>query len=549
MTNPVDPHAEFPAGPGEPRNHNKKRRQDDDPPDSGGHPSPETTTIPTQPSSYKDTLLGDRQHEIPSDDVFLDEEDIDLTEDDVIRGSSNHQSSSKDVSRLDKSRHSSVTLRENSDPNILLPVPAQLVNTLIVEPQKKPPDPTDIVSTTVPAKETMTVEAHNDDISINANDMISDAYDAAIPNAQKRQALWFELRNLAHSIFCPWFIVGDFNATLSESDRQGCAASARPSKAFQDFVFDHGLRDMGFSGPDFTWSRGLTHVRLDRVLCNSYWDETFPESIVHHLFRMKSDHGPILFVVGNSIQLPRPKHFRYFSGWCSHDDFSRMVQDNWQSSDDIVDSIKHFTKAASVWNDTVFGYIGTKKRILMARLRGIQKALCTRRSHFLVSLETSLLLELEGLLDQEELLWRQKSRSEWITHGDRNTNYFHWRAISRRQKNRIRALKLNNGDWNSDDSTLKLEAVHFFSNLFSMDQDTTASFSTQANFQSIPSSLHADLDAIPIHQEIREALFDMAPLKSPGWDGLHAEFYQKQWSIVGPSISGQSVYARFSTSY
>ncbi|KAK8994454.1 hypothetical protein V6N11_045542 [Hibiscus sabdariffa] len=222
MTNPVDPHAEFPAGPGEPRNHNKKRRQDDDPPDSGGHPSPETTTIPTQPSSYKDTLLGDRQHEIPSDDVFLDEEDIDLTEDDVIRdswkedwvyhlteqhsatfnvrkplqlnladlpilhrtghkaGSSNHQSSSKDVSRLDKSRHSSVTLRENSDPNILLPVPAQLVNTLIVEPQKKPPDPTDIVSTTVPAKETMTVEAHNDDISINANDMISDAYDAAM---------------------------------------------------------------------------------------------------------------------------------------------------------------------------------------------------------------------------------------------------------------------------------------------------------------------------------------------------------------------------------
>ncbi|KAK8626117.1 hypothetical protein V6N13_133769 [Hibiscus sabdariffa] len=161
----------------------------------------------------------------------------------------------------------------------------------------------------------------------------------------------------------------------------------------------------------------------------------------------------------------------------------------------------------------------------MARLRGIQKALCTRRSHFLVTLETSLLLELEGLLDQEELLWRQKSCSEWITHGDRNTNYFHRRAIIRRQKNRIRALKLNNGDWNSDDSTLKSKAVHFFSHLFSMDQDTTVSFSTRANFQSIPSSLHAALDAIPTHQEICDALFDMAPLKSPGWDGLHAEFY------------------------
>ncbi|KAK8621484.1 hypothetical protein V6N13_067912 [Hibiscus sabdariffa] len=170
----------------------------------------------------------------------------------------------------------------------------------------------------------------------------------ASPNARKRQAIWSALRNLAHSIFCPWFIVGDFNATLFDSDRQGCAVSAKPSKAFQDFVFDHGLRDMGFSGPDFTWSRGMAHVRLDRVLCNSYWDETFPESIVNHLFRMKSDHRPILFAVGNSDQLPRSKQFRYFSGWLSHDDFPRMVHDNWQSSDDIVVSIKHFTKAASL---------------------------------------------------------------------------------------------------------------------------------------------------------------------------------------------------------
>ncbi|GMI82239.1 hypothetical protein HRI_001893200 [Hibiscus trionum] len=28
----------------------------------------------------------------------------------------------------------------------------------------------------------------------------------------------------------------------------------------------------------------------------------------------------------------------------------------------------------------------------------------------------------------------------------------------------------------------------------------------------------------------------MAPLKSPGWDGLHADFFQKQWSTVGPMI-------------
>ncbi|KAK8669378.1 hypothetical protein V6N13_106810 [Hibiscus sabdariffa] len=54
----------------------------------------------------------------------------------------------------------------------------------------------------------------------------------ASPNARKQKALWFDLNNLGYSICCPWFLVGDFNATLSDSDRQGCAASARPSKAF-----------------------------------------------------------------------------------------------------------------------------------------------------------------------------------------------------------------------------------------------------------------------------------------------------------------------------
>ncbi|KAG8475227.1 hypothetical protein CXB51_032054 [Gossypium anomalum] len=38
------------------------------------------------------------------------------------------------------------------------------------------------------------------------------------------------------------------------------------------------------------------------------------------------------------------------------------------------------------------------------------------------------------------------------------------------------------------------------------------------------------------NEEIKKALFDMAPLKAPGSDGLHAIFYQSQWEFVGSSI-------------
>ncbi|KAK8694484.1 hypothetical protein V6N13_072035 [Hibiscus sabdariffa] len=232
----------------------------------------------------------------------------------------------------------------------------------------------------------------------------------ASPSPIGRKLLWPQLWRLAANIRSPWVLFGDFNATLSIDDRMGCIQA--PSKAFQHLLLDFGLRDMGYQGPDFTWNRGLAKARLDRFICNSYWDEAYPISVVSHLLRIRSDHRPILLQVGNFRAHHSPSRFRYFSGWLSHEDFNRMVSDNWQDKATMTETLTNFTAAADVWNKLVFGYIGSRKRMLMARLRGIQKSLCSRPSRFLSSLESDLLLELENLLDQEELLWRQKSRSD-----------------------------------------------------------------------------------------------------------------------------------------
>ncbi|KAK8482394.1 hypothetical protein V6N11_033154 [Hibiscus sabdariffa] len=57
-----------------------------DPWAGGDRPLPEATALLMQPSSYKDTLLGDQNCVNPSDDDFLDEEDIELQDGDVTRG-------------------------------------------------------------------------------------------------------------------------------------------------------------------------------------------------------------------------------------------------------------------------------------------------------------------------------------------------------------------------------------------------------------------------------------------------------------------------------
>ncbi|KAK8609874.1 hypothetical protein V6N13_093284 [Hibiscus sabdariffa] len=74
----------------------------------------------------------------------------------------------------------------------------------------------------------------------------------ASPNATKRKCVWSHLNLLASSITQPWVLFGDFNATLSDDDRMGCASSTKSCLLFRKFMFDNGLRDMGFSGPQFT---------------------------------------------------------------------------------------------------------------------------------------------------------------------------------------------------------------------------------------------------------------------------------------------------------
>ncbi|KAA3485757.1 reverse transcriptase [Gossypium australe] len=355
------------------------------------------------------------------------------------------------------------------------------------------------------------------------------------PNRTKRKLLWNDLLDVLPQKPSPWMVLGDFNAILSPEDKKSNHSTGKRCKLFGKFVESCNLQDLKFIGPSHTWQRGNTFERLDRALANDDWMSVFPYSLVYHLPRIKSDHRPILFKTSPEISVARGRPFRFLAGWTKHANFKDLVSNKWRYSGNMAESLSNFTSYVKDWNRYTYGYIGTRKKQLMKSLGTIQKALDQSNSRRLANLEMEVRDELESVLNHEDLLWRQKARCDWLQFGDRNTKFFHTRTIQRRNFNRILALRISNGEWCSEQETLREEAVKFFEELYGECpepiSDTPSNIFTSLKDQDI------DFLKKPIlNDEIKKALFDMAPLKAPGSDGYHAIFFQSQWDLVGGAV-------------
>ena len=130
-------------------------------------------------------------------------------------------------------------------------------------------------------------------------------------------------------------------------------------------------------------------------------------------------------------------------------------------------AIDCFSRKASDWNKHHFGNIFGRKKRVLARLNGIQKALAENPSHSLVEMEKSLQTELNDILCQEEELWVKKSHINRLIEGDRNTAFHHMSTIVRRRRNRISRIKNDMGEWITSEGGVATFIGEGFSKMFS----------------------------------------------------------------------------------
>ena len=98
------------------------------------------------------------------------------------------------------------------------------------------------------------------------------------PTPSLRERLWTDLKGIRTNSSGSWFLAGDFNAVLFSDERKGGRSSLRSgNKSFVNFVAEHSLIDLGFSGPKYTWRRG-TDRKSTRLNSSHSGESRMPSS-------------------------------------------------------------------------------------------------------------------------------------------------------------------------------------------------------------------------------------------------------------------------------
>ena len=187
------------------------------------------------------------------------------------------------------------------------------------------------------------------------------------------------------------------------------------------------------------------------------------------------------------------------------------------------------------------GWRYVRKKQIMARLLGAQRAFATNPNTFLINLQNQLTNEYNEILQLEEELWAMKSRVNWTIFWERNTSFFHMTTLARRSRNRISSIMNDEGVWVHDVEQVQEVFTKSFVKLYQTDQSACPrvqrwDFEWCMRLEMNEANV---VGLMPSNREIWDALKSMKPYKAPGSDGIHAGFYQRFWLLVGESVKNK----------
>ena len=357
------------------------------------------------------------------------------------------------------------------------------------------------------------------------------------PEIPKKLEVWEKLSELSAERRNPWFLTGDFNEITDNSEK--ARGRERPESSFSNFrsflssndlfVLKHTRNFLSWRGTRSTY---LVHCRLDRAIANSAWSDLFPNARSHYLAFEASDHRPLLSTF-DSKRKRSSKIFRYDIRLRENEEVKSLISKVWADYQHLSVHlrIQKSRQVISVWSKQF--YVNSKKRTTELKV-ALDSTLTAPVSddENISRINKELLMAYKA----EEEYWKQRSRLQWLTLGDKNTSFFHATTKGRRARNRISVLEDSKGLAVFEDEQIANTITQYFKDTFTSSGNPATEIVQKAITPCISTETNDKLTCLPSAAEIKEALFAIHPDKASGPDGFSASFFQSNWEAVGTTI-------------
>ncbi|XP_038990688.1 uncharacterized protein LOC120113688 [Hibiscus syriacus] len=279
---------------------------------------------------------------------------------------------------------------------------------------------------------------------------------------------------------------------------------------FQDVLSDIDLFDHPYFGPTISWSNKQQNSflarKLDRVLINQNWINSFHSSHVEFLAPGISDHCMALL---------------------------------WTRKEILFSKLKRFKNHLKGLNNSFFSDLSM--RVKLKKTEFEHQQLKTLKGEADFDLEIPLQKVLNFLEETESMFFRQKTKVQWIKDGDKCTKFFHSAIAKKHKRKTIRQLIDDQGNRLENFDDISSEVIKFFTNLLGTSGPMVKSVDSDLLNNLLQSALSVDQAANLIKviskEEIKDGFFTQGNDKAPGPDSYSPLFFKKSWPIIENDIN------------
>ena len=351
---------------------------------------------------------------------------------------------------------------------------------------------------------------------------------------------------------------GDWNTVLDNSlDKSGGAATHKNvncQNTLTTIMGDWGFSDVfRLNNPDariYTHfdKQHRTHTRLDFFLVDdNLINLPVCTSNVSHGF--SSDHSYVsLTLQGNPISHGRG-YWKLNNSHLSSEEFTTKVKqiinetldDNFDSFNGVWDTIKFKVKDYAIhFGKKTKKYKSAEKKIVMDNIETIKGTTDYQSNPLLTENLQNLEARLDKIIKHEMEGVILRSKAQFVEQGERCTRYFFGLEKNKGKKRMINKLIDDvTGEALLTQQKISDHAVNHFQNLYSTARHShveTDAYLANCSLNKIPDLNSEDIDNPITLQEMDDVITKLSNNKSPGWDGLSAEFYKHFWEDIKQSL-------------